>query len=208
MLSRIDRQLRGRAGKHLPPSWRKGEDAVTAAERGGQEVQLAVLAATFTTAIVFFPVVFLYGVSRYLFIAFALGVVLALAASYLVAMTLVPLFCARFIKTAHGQGGHRTKSVFGRFVSGFNRKYDQMLMQYDRAVDKALARPVATIVIIMGSFVVSLALSPLLGVAFFPRTDPGQFVINVKAPTGSRLETHQRIRRARGKRHPRRHWRR
>ena len=48
----------------------------------------------------FFPVVFLYGVSRYLFIALALGVVLALAASYLVAMTVVPLFCARFIKTA------------------------------------------------------------------------------------------------------------
>ena len=42
-------------------------------------------------------------------------------------------------------------------------------------------RPVATIVIILASFVVSLALYPLLGVAFFPRTDPGQFVINLKA---------------------------
>ncbi len=166
----------------------EGEDAITAAERGGQEVQLAVLAATFTTAIVFFPVVFLYGVSRYLFIALTLGVVLALAASYLVAMTLVPLFCARFIKTAHGQGGHYTKSVFGRFVAGFNHKYDRFLSRYDRAVDKALARPIATIVIILASFVVSLALYPLLGVAFFPRTDPGQFVINLKAPTGSRLE--------------------
>ncbi len=165
-----------------------GEDAVTAAERGGQEVQLAVLAATFTTAIVFFPVVFLYGVSRYLFIALALGVVLALAASYLVAMTLVPLFCARFIKTAHGEGGHHSKSVFGRFVSAFNQRYDRLLLSYDRAVDKALARPIATILIIMATFVVSLALYPLLGVAFFPRTDPGQFVINVKAPTGSRLE--------------------
>ena len=51
----------------------EGEDAVMAAERGGQEVQLAVLAATFTAAIVFFPVVFLYGVSRYLFIALALA---------------------------------------------------------------------------------------------------------------------------------------
>ena len=165
-----------------------GEDSVTAAERGGQEVQLAVLAATFTTAIVFFPVVFLYGVSRYLFIALALGVVLALAASYLVAMTVVPLFCARFLKTAHGHGGHQTKSVFGRFVTAFNRKYDQLLMHYDRAVDKALARPGMTILVIMGSFVVSLALYPLLGLAFFPRTDPGQFVINIKAPTGSRLE--------------------
>jgi len=163
-----------------------GEDPVTAAERGGQEVQLAVLAATFTTAIVFFPVVFLYGVSRYLFIALALGVVLALAASYLVAMTVVPLFCSRFLKTTHG--GRETKSLFGRFVDGFNRKYDQLLTHYDHAVSKALAHPGITILAIMGSFVVSLGLYPLLGLAFFPRTDPGQFVINLKAPTGSRLE--------------------
>ena len=166
----------------------EGADAVTAAERGGQEVQLAVLAATFTTAIVFFPVVFLYGVSRYLFIALALGVVLSLAASYLVAMTVVPLFCARFIKTAHGKGGHQPHNAFGRLVVGFNRRYDQLLMLYDTAVNKALARPVATIVLIMGLFVLSLLLYPFLGVAFFPRTDPGQFVINLKAPTGSRLE--------------------
>ncbi|HEX8799810.1 MAG TPA: efflux RND transporter permease subunit, partial [Terriglobales bacterium] len=155
-----------------------GEDAVTAAERGGQEVQLAVLAATFTTAIVFFPVVFLYGVSRYLFMALALGVVLALAASYLVAMTVVPLFCARFIKTSHGKGGHYPNNAFGRLVSGFNRRYDQLLMVYDAAVNKALGRPVATIVIIMALFVASLLLYPFLGVAFFPRTDPGQFLIN------------------------------
>jgi multidrug efflux pump subunit AcrB len=146
------------------------------------------LAATFTTAIVFFPVMFLYGVSRYLFIALALGVVLALAASYLVAMTLVPVFCARFIKTAHGKGGHHSQSPLGRLVTAFNHRYDQLLMHYDRAVDRALERPVATILVIMATFVVSLALFPLLGVAFFPRTDPGQFVINLKAPTGSRLE--------------------
>ncbi len=166
-----------------------GEEPAVAAERGGQEVQLAVLAATFTTAIVFFPVMLLYGVSRYLFIALALGVVLALAASYLVAMTLVPLFCARFIKSAHGHaGGGHELSWFDRIVRGFNRKYDQMLMRYDEAVDRALTRPIFTIVVIMASFVVSLALFPLMGVSFFPRTDPGQFVINVKAPTGSRLE--------------------
>ena len=45
-----------------------------------------------------------------------------------------------------------------------------------------------TVAVIMGAFVLSLALSPLLGVAFFPRTDPGQFVINVKAPSGTRIE--------------------
>ncbi len=167
----------------------EGEDPSTASERGGEEVALAVLAATFTTAIVFFPVVFLYGISQYLFTALALAVVLALAASYLVAMSVVPLFCQRFIKSVHGAVGHHArKSVFDRLVSNFNRKYDQMLMRYDQAVGKVLGRPGRTVAVIMGAFVISLALFPLLGVAFFPRTDPGQFVINVKAPTGTRLE--------------------
>lgn len=175
----------------------EGEDAQTASERGGQEVALAVLAATFTTAIVFFPVTFLFGISRYLFSALALAVVLALAASYLVAMTVVPLFCARFIKSVHGEvAHHRRQTVFARFVSGFNHKYDQVLMRYDRSVGKVLQRPGRAVLVIMGLFVLSVALFPLLGVAFFPRTDPGQFVINVKAPTGSRLEvTNDYIRR-------------
>ncbi len=167
----------------------EGEDPSTASERGGEEVALAVLAATFTTAIVFFPVVFLYGISQYLFTALALAVVLALAASYLVAMSVVPLFCQRFIKSVHGAVAHHgRKSVFSRMVSNFNRKYDQMLMYYDQSVDKVLQRPGRTVAVIMGACVISLALFPLLGVAFFPRTDPGQFVINVKAPTGTRLE--------------------
>ena len=64
-----------------------GEAPEVAAEKGGKEVALAVLAATLTTAIVFFPVVFLYGVSRFLFIALATAVILSLFASYFVAMT-------------------------------------------------------------------------------------------------------------------------
>src|SRR6266702_3195245 len=75
-----------------------GEAPEAAAERGGREVGLAVLAATLTTSVVFFPVVFLYGVSRFLFVALALAVVLSLFASYFVAMTVVPLFCAKWIK--------------------------------------------------------------------------------------------------------------
>ena len=59
---------------------------------------LPVLAATLTTAIVFFPVTFLYGVSQFLFTALALSVVIALFASYIVAMTVVPLFCANLLK--------------------------------------------------------------------------------------------------------------
>ena len=167
-----------------------GEDARTASEQGGKEVQLAVLAATFTTAIVFFPVVFLSGVSKYLFTALALGVVLALAASYLVAMSVVPLFCSRFIKAEHGSEaeGERDRGLLKRLLAPFNRGYDYVLAKYDEFLDQALGRPKMTVAVIMGVFVLSLALAPLLGVAFFPRTDPGQFVINVKAPSGTRIE--------------------
>ncbi|MFI5090454.1 MAG: efflux RND transporter permease subunit [Terriglobales bacterium] len=163
-----------------------GDDPKQAAEFGGHEVALAVLAATITTAIVFFPVVFLYGVSRFLFTALAMGVVLSLAASYFVAMSVVPLFCFRFIHAAHSEGEHT--GLLQRVVGPFNRLYDRLLAAYDRAIVKSLARPKFTVACIMGVFLVSLALSPLLGVSFFPRTDPGQFVINIKAPTGTRLE--------------------
>jgi len=166
-----------------------GEPIDEAAEKGGSEVALPVLAATFTTAIVFFPVVFLYGVSRFLFTALALSVVLSLFASYAVAMTVVPLFCARFLRSAHLQDVHHTGgSWFANFVRWFNRSYDRMLMRYDIAVRKSLLRPVATVSGILGIFLLSLCLFPLMGLSFFPRTDPGQFVINVKAPSGSRLE--------------------
>ena len=70
----------------------------------------------------------------------------------------------------------------------FNVYFDKMLGQYDRTLVPALARPVATIAGLMGVFLLSLALYPLLGVSFFPRTDPGQFVMNLKAPPGLRIE--------------------
>src|ERR1022692_1619674 len=173
-----------------------GESARVAAEKGGREVAMAVLAATLTTAIVFFPVVFLYGVSRFLFTALALGIVLSLAASYFVAMSVVPLYCAYFIHNAHEIGAEGGTGLLRRVLRPFNRGYDKVLRAYDRALEKSLARPKFTVAVIIGAFCLSLALSPLMGVAFFPRTDPGQFVINIKAPTGTRLElTNQYIKR-------------
>jgi multidrug efflux pump subunit AcrB len=166
-----------------------GKSPEEAAEEGGREVALPVLAATFTTAIVFFPVVFLYGVSRFLFTALALAVVLSLFASYAVALTVVPLFCARFIHNAHNEAAHRPGgNWFERFVRWFNRRYDQMLLHYDITVRKSLLRPAATVLGVLGVFLLSLGLFPFMGLSFFPRTDPGQFVINVKAPSGTRLE--------------------
>ena len=168
-----------------------GEAPEIAAEKGGQEVALAVLAATLTTALVFFPVVFLYGVSRFLFVALALAVVLSLFASYFVAMTVVPLFCAKLIKKHQADeevGDNFVSSRFGGIGKKFNFYFEKMLGKYDRTLSTALLKPAATVIGLAGVSLLSLALYPFLGVSFFPRTDPGQFVINLKAPSGTRVE--------------------
>ena len=168
-----------------------GEPPAVAAERGGQEVALPVLAATLTTAIVFFPVIFLYGVSKFLFTALASAVILSLFASYFVAMTVVPLFCAKLIKSHHGHeaGEIEIKKGWGRnFNTWFNRQFHHWLDRYEGWLTWSLLRPLGTVLGITGIFILSLTLYPLIGQAYFPRTDPGQFVVNVKAATGTRLE--------------------
>src|SRR4029077_11853097 len=116
------------------------------------------------------------------------------------AMTVVPLFCAKFIHKleADEEEGHDIRrSGFGHFVHWFNHNYERMLSKYDITVVRTLLRPAATVTGILGVCLFSFALYPLLGVSFFPRTDPGQFMINIKAPTGTRLEvTDQYIKKA------------
>jgi len=166
-----------------------------AAEKGGMEVALAVLAATSTTSIVFFPVTFFYGVSKYLFTDLALGVVLSIFASYIFAMTVVPLYCAYFIRldshTAHGEAGahERPQGLLAKLVHAFNEKFHQLLSLYETGVTRALVRPGRTAIFILGGIVLLVAgVFPFVGRAYFPRTDPGQFVVNLKMPTGTRLE--------------------
>jgi multidrug efflux pump subunit AcrB len=162
-----------------------------AAEKGGMEVALAVLAATSTTSIVFFPVTLFYGVSRYLFVDLALGVVISIFASYIFAMTVVPLYCAYFIRIdhEHTQDESAKKSLFAHVIQRFNQLFQELLVFYDHRIVRALKRPKLTVaVIVVGILLVLLGLFPFLGTSYFPRTDPGQFVISVKAPTGTRLE--------------------
>jgi len=149
-----------------------------------------VLAATLATAIVFFPVVFLYGVSRFLFIALASSVVFALFASYMVAMTVVPLYCAKLMNKhqADEELEGNAVSILGRIVKRFDRGFEKTLVRYDKSLATTLLKPVAAVVGLAGVSLLCLSLYPLLGVSFFPRTDAGQFVINLKAPSGTRVE--------------------
>jgi hydrophobic/amphiphilic exporter-1 (mainly G- bacteria), HAE1 family len=167
-----------------------GSTPMVAAEQGGSEVNLAVLAATLVDVVDFFPVTLLFGVSKFLFSALAASFCLALLASYVVAMTVIPLFCSRFLKTMPGgHGEEHSGHEKGRgFNAWFNRQFNKLLDVYESLVRRALKRPALTVVLLLGVFVASLAIYPLLGLAFFPRTDAGQFTVNVKVPTGTRIE--------------------
>jgi HAE1 family hydrophobic/amphiphilic exporter-1 len=176
-----------------------GESPAVAAEKGANEVSLAVLAITIVTVVVFFPVTLLYGVSKFLFTALALSVVLSLFASYFVALSVVPLYCAKLLRGIMHTGESpdavetpekevRAMSWGARFHAHFSSKFDRMLEKYDVSVNKTLDHPKEVLFGFIGVFLLSLALYPLVAVSFFPRTDAGQFVINVKAPTGTRIE--------------------
>ncbi len=182
-----------------------GAAPMVAAEVGGSEVNLAVLAATLVDVVDFFPVVFLYGVAKFLFSALALAFCLSLLASYVVAMTVIPLFTSRFLKAVphhegHGEGHnadggeyeveptHAKKSWMERFNSRFNRMFNKVLDFYEYWVRRAMVRPGLTVLALAGLFVLSLAIYPFVGLAFFPKTDAGQFTINLKVPTGTRIE--------------------
>ena len=161
-----------------------GSSPAVAAEQGGAEVNLAVLAATLVDVVDFFPVTFLFGVSKFLFSALALAFCLALLASFVVAMTVIPLFCSKYLKGVpggHGAPGHgeedaeehRDHSWGGRFNAWFNRRFNGLLDFYERWVRRSLKRPALTLALLLGIFVASLFIYPLLGRAFFPRTDAG-----------------------------------
>jgi multidrug efflux pump subunit AcrB len=175
-----------------------GDPPPVAAEKGGHEVALPVLAATLTTIVVFFPVTLLFGVSKFLFSALALAVVISLAASYLVALTVVPLFCARYLRLTHAEPGASAKAAgFGdRFNAAFSHGFDRMLAGYRAMVVRLLRVPRAALLFFGATFAASLAIFPLLDLSFFPRTDAGQFVMSIKAPSGTRLsETEKEIER-------------
>ncbi len=176
-----------------------GQPPRVAAETGGKEVALPVLASTLTTVVVFFPVTLLAGVSKFLFSAMALAVVISLFASYFIALTVVPLFCARFLKLENPEHLNETDSgeartlktpnhgLATRFNMAFNRGFDRMLQAYETVVGRVLRAPWTVLALFTIVFAASLLLYNRLGFAYFPQTDAGQFVITFKAPSGTRL---------------------
>src|SRR5579875_215936 len=161
-----------------------GEPPEVAARQGAEEVTYAVLASTVSTVVVFLPVLFLFGVSKYLFSALALAVVFSMFASYLVSMSIIPLYCARYLTAEDAKEEHEGGGPLAAFNRSYERFADHFAVLLDRVLDHKLALIGAVTILFAGSMLIF----PQLGERLFPRTDAGKFKIDIRTPTGTRLE--------------------
>lgn len=175
-----------------------GKPPLQAALDAAVEVSTPVLIITVTIIVTFLPVVFLTGIAQYLFAPLALSVALALGASYLLAMTVVPVCCSRFLKavTPPGEdpvesaGGARREEppVRGGFLEWSTRAYLRFRARYEHWLGAALRRRWLVLGGTGLAFAASLLLLPHLGQELFPQVDAGQLTVRVRLPSGTRVE--------------------
>jgi CzcA family heavy metal efflux pump len=163
-----------------------GKPALQAALDGASEVASPVLAGTLTTVIVFVPVWFLSGISKYLFTPMGLTISVAMFASYVISLTVIPALMRRFGRdhAADGPRGRGSAGVLAR-VQRLLARLDQA---YARSLERVMRRKKALLVFVGAAFLGSLVLARGIGSDFFPPIDEGEFKVKIRAPIGTRVE--------------------
>ncbi len=168
-----------------------GQPLTVAIVEGSREVALPRTMATLAICIVFLPVAFLYGVSKYLFIPLALAVVFSLLASYVLSFTLVPMLSRQLLAGEH-HDEHR-----GGWGAGFNRSRERFLEGMRDTYGSVLSvimrhRPfVIVCLLLVGG--VSVFLGRVIGTDFFPAADVGIMKLHFRAPVGTRIEETEKL---------------
>lgn len=144
-----------------------------------QEVAMPILVSTITTVIVFFPVVFLTGVARNLFIPLALTITFALIMSFFVSRTATPLLCLYWLS------GHQSSGGIG---GALTRVLDWVDSTYERILRAVIGWRIPVVIAIMAIFASSFYLLRFIGSEFIPGSDEGQLTVTFKGPIGTRVE--------------------
>ncbi|HMI50023.1 MAG TPA: efflux RND transporter permease subunit [Candidatus Saccharimonadales bacterium] len=154
---------------------------------GAAQIALPALVSTLCICIVFLPMFFLGGVARYLFVPLAEAVVFAMLASYALSRTLVPTL-AMFLLKAKEHSGTRSRNPFVRFQRAFERKFEQLRLAYHSLLTMLVHRRAFFVPVFLLACLATFLLAPWLGQDFFPNTDNGQFILHVRAKSGTRIE--------------------
>jgi multidrug efflux pump subunit AcrB len=144
---------------------------------GATEVMRPLTIVTITISVVFFPIIFISGIAKFLFTPLAKSVVFAIWTSRLLASTLVPVCAARFFK-------HRVTKSREEHENWF----DRLRRRYTGALDRVLQWRWRVVGATAALFIVSMLIFKLIGTELFPQSDAGQFTVKVRATTGLRVE--------------------
>jgi CzcA family heavy metal efflux pump len=159
---------------------------------GAAQIAVPALVSTLCICIVFLPMFFLTGVARYLFVPLAEAVIFAMIASYILSRTLVPTLAMYLLKHKHHDRAN-SRNPFTRFQHGFERGFERTRLAYQQLLIGLVHRRVVFVPVALLVFLSAFALIPWLGQDFFPDTDSGQFILHVRAKTGTRIEETARL---------------
>ncbi len=163
-----------------------GTDNVRSALAGSAEVWSAIVASTLTTVVVFFPVVFIRGMSGIMFRQMAYVVSFSLLCSLVVALTLIPMLASRFLRfqpAAHYRNENRLHRIYSYSEEAFQR----IEQRYSKVLQWAMGRKRTVLLATLGLFAVSVAMVRLIGVELMPATDEGEVRVNVEMAVGTKL---------------------
>ncbi len=166
-----------------------GQPLTVAIIDGSHEVALPRTMATLAICIVFIPVAFLYGVSKYLFIPLALAVVFSLLASYILSFTLVPMLSRALLAGER----HQETGLAARLNNFRERVLDGMRDSYGSVMEVVMHHRLFVLLSLLLVGAVSAMLVKVVGSDFFPTADVGMLKLHFRAPVGTRIEETEKI---------------
>lgn len=170
----------------------EGEPLREAILNGAAQIAVPALVSTLCICIVFLPMFFLSGVAKYLFVPLAEAVIFAMIASYLLSRTLVPTLAMYLLKEKAHSSEH-SSNPFVRFQRGFERQFERVRTSYQHLLTRLVYLRAVFVPVALVIFLLAFVLIPWLGQDFFPETDSGQFILHVRAKTGTRIEETARL---------------
>ncbi len=159
---------------------------------GAAQIAVPALVSTLCICIVFLPMFFLRGVARYLFVPLAEAVVFAMLASYILSRTLAPTL-AMYLLKARRREVLRSRNPFIRFQQAFERGFARFREAYQLLLTALVSWRFLFIPVFLLLCVSAFLLVPWLGQDFFPTADSGQFLLHLRAKTGTRIEETARL---------------
>jgi multidrug efflux pump subunit AcrB len=169
-----------------------GRDLREAIFEGAAQIAVPALVSTLCICIVFLPMFFLSGVARYLFVPLAEAVVFAMLASYVLSRTLVPTL-AMYLLRPRAHDDVRSRNPLARLQQGFERGFERIRTGYEGLLTRLLSRQGAFVAAFLAVCLSAWLLLPWLGENFFPVSDNGQFILHLRAKTGTRIEETARL---------------